>query len=122
LKALEIKNVPVELAYFSIRETCFSPKVVNITCVYKILPFLEVFADFFDDLIAIVRYCMVVLIVSVSVYVPEFAGIVLKVLRVNDVSILHILLVIDNLLNDAVITGKVRETRINTHSGSTEYN
>ena len=66
------------------------------------------------------RFCLPVLIVPVSVYVPELLWVRLKVLRVDYVSIVHVLIVPDNSLYDALVTREVREARVHTHARPTE--
>lgn len=66
------------------------------------------------------RFRLLVLIVPISVNVPEPLRVCLKVLRVNYVSIIHVFIVFDDSLYDAVVAGKIRETRVHTHAGATK--
>ena len=66
------------------------------------------------------RLRLLVLIVPVSVNVPELLWVCLKVLRVNNVSIIHVLVVFDDSLYDALVASKIRESRVHTHAGPTE--
>ena len=108
LKALKIKNIPMELANFVLWEARFSPQIVYIACVNEILTFLDILANIFDYLITFVWYCMFVLIVPVSVNVPELLRMFMEKFRVNDISVLHISLIVYYLLNDTPITSKIR--------------
>ena len=68
----------------------------------------------------LVRLGLHVPIVPVSVYVPELLWVCLKVLRVDYVSIVHVLVVPDDSLYDALVTREVREVRVHTHASPTE--
>ena len=59
-------------------------------------------------------------IVPVSVNVPELLWVRLKVLRVDYVSIVHVLVVPEDSLDDALVASEVRESRVHTHAGPTE--
>jgi hypothetical protein len=66
------------------------------------------------------RLCQLVLIVPISVNVPELLRVCLKILRVYNVSIIHVLVVSDDSLYDALVACKIRESRVHTHAGPTK--
>jgi hypothetical protein len=120
LEALKIKYVSVKLVYLILREVSLPPHVVNIACVHKVLTLFVMHAQFFEQVIPLMRLSLVVLIISISVNVPEPLWVCLKVLRVNNVSIFHVLVVSDDSLYDALVASEIREPRVHTHASPTE--